>query len=107
MTAMTMPRRIPANAERVHRPDEPSVELPDDEVARVIGEVLGMQEGGPEGPLEALRFHLSLNDDGVVVLTCPEVPALMVLGDTEEEAVTMATEALQMRSPAWLGFFVA
>ena len=107
MTAMTMPRCNPAYAERVHKPDEPSAALQDEEVARVVGEVLGIQEGGPEGSPDSLTFRLSRNDDGVVVLTCPEVPALMVLGDTEEEAVTMAMEALQMTSFTWPGLLVA
>ena len=39
---------------------------------------------------------LALNESGSVVLTCPQVPSLMVVGDTEEEATDMAIWALQL-----------
>jgi len=67
--------------------------------------MLNSSANDPSGP--SWGFCLSLNDAGVVVLTCPQVPELMVLGDTEEEAVIKAIEALQMsrlagRVSSWL-----
>ena len=41
-------------------------------------------------------FCLALNESGSVVLTCPQLPSLMVVGDTEEEATDMAIWALQL-----------